>query len=59
MALMSESERRFLTAVSRLAHCNPFLPERVEYERAALGRDYVAGGLVWSASVTAPDDVAR
>jgi transcriptional regulator with AAA-type ATPase domain len=42
-------------AVSRLAYANPFLPERKEFERAALGRDYVDAGPVWSASVSDPD----
>lgn len=51
---MADRERRFLTAVSELAYCNPFLPERVKFERAALGKDYVAGENVWSASVEDP-----
>lgn len=55
MPLMTEAERRFLTAVARLAYSNPFLPERTEYEREALGRDYVPGSLVWSADVRDPD----
>src|ERR1700712_3937324 len=55
--LLTESERRFLTAVSRLAYSNPFLPERTEYERAALGRAYVAGSAFWSLSVSEPDAV--
>lgn len=58
MALMTDAERRFLNAVAKLAYANPFLPERTEYERAALGRDYVPGALVWSASITAPDRVS-
>ena len=55
MALFTERERRVLKAVSGLAYANPFLPERIEYERAALGRDYVPAGPVWSASVSDPD----
>ena len=55
---MTDPERRFLSAVAKLAYTNPFLPERTEYERAALGRDYVPGNLVWSASVSAPDQVS-
>ncbi len=54
MPIYSEKERRFLTTVSKLAYCNPFLPERMEYERAALGKDYVVGENVWSASVHEP-----
>ncbi|HZU29342.1 MAG TPA: sigma 54-interacting transcriptional regulator [Bryobacteraceae bacterium] len=55
MDAFTGAERRFLTAVSGLAWCNPFLPERIELERAALGRDFVPVGPVWSASVTDPD----
>ena len=55
MSLYERSERRFLDAVSRLAYCNHFLPERVEHEKAALGTEFVAGEAVWSASVMHPD----
>ncbi len=55
MALFTSSERRFLTAVAQLAYCNHFLPERVAFERAALGADFVAGEAVWSASVANPE----
>jgi len=49
MALMSDSERPFVEAVARLALCNPFLPERVDAERDALGPDFVSAGNVWHA----------
>lgn len=55
MDAFSPAERRLLSAVAGLAYCNPFLPERIDYERAALGRDFVPAGPVWSASVTDPD----
>ena len=55
MDVYSPAERRFLTAVANMAYANPFLPERLEYEKAALGREFVPGGPVWSASVTDPD----
>jgi len=55
MSPLTEADRRFLTSVSKLAYCNPFLPERTEYERAALGKDYVARQAVWSASVADPE----
>ncbi len=48
-------ERRYLQAIANLGYCNPFLPERVELERAALGSEFVAGGPVWSVSVSDPD----
>jgi transcriptional regulator with AAA-type ATPase domain len=54
MTLLNGSEREFLEAAAKLAHCNHFLPERIEYEKAALGRDFVSGEPVWSASVADP-----
>jgi len=55
MAFLSASERAFLRAASRLAFCNPFLPERVEHERAALGAEFADDGPVWSFSVHEPE----
>jgi len=40
MALFSEADRRFLEALSRVAYANPFLSERIEFERAALGAEF-------------------
>jgi DNA-binding NtrC family response regulator len=37
MSLFNATERRFVEALARLAHCNPFTSERIECERAALG----------------------
>jgi len=48
-------ERDFLQAVSELAACNPFLPERTRCERAALGSDFVEGEPVWSLRVDDPE----
>ncbi len=53
--MFSEGERRFLTSVSRLAYCNPFLPERTVHERGALGKACVARDAVWSASIGDPE----
>lgn len=55
MLVIKPAERQFMQFVAKLAYCNHFLPERVEFEKAALGRDFVAGEPVWSASVAAPD----
>jgi transcriptional regulator with AAA-type ATPase domain len=55
MTFLSSGQRTFLDAVSQLAYCNPFLPEWVEWERAALGREFVAGEAVWSQPVDAPE----
>jgi transcriptional regulator with AAA-type ATPase domain len=54
MPLLNASERRILEAVSRLGYCNPFLPERVELERAVLGPEFVEGEPVWSFRPDAP-----
>lgn len=49
MSLFTASDRQFLEAVARVAFSNPFLPERLEFERAALGDEYQPGtGRVWS-----------
>src|SRR5258706_11575868 len=55
MAAFTTRDHQFLAAVASLGYCNPFLPERMELERAALGREFVPGEVVWSASVTDPD----
>ena len=55
MAFLSRSERSFLEAVSKLVYSNPFLPERAELERAALGDDFVPGEPVWSLPVEDPE----
>ncbi|HUI57647.1 MAG TPA: sigma 54-interacting transcriptional regulator [Bryobacteraceae bacterium] len=55
MAFLSKSERALLQAVSRLGYSNPFLPERVEWERAALGAEFVEGEPVWSYRVDRPE----
>src|SRR3984957_1197122 len=55
MAVFSSQELHFLSSVAKLGYCNHFLPERITYEKAALGREFVPGGEVWSASVSDPD----
>src|SRR5215467_2360597 len=55
MSLLADHERSFLEAVSNLAFCNPFLPERTKYERLALGDSFVEGEPVWSMAVDHPD----
>jgi hypothetical protein len=49
MAFLDGDDRPLAEAISRLSYCNPFLPERIEYERQALGADFVAGGTLWHA----------
>ncbi len=55
MGRLSSAERRFLKATSSLGYSNPFLPERIEWERAALGREYLEAEPVWSVSVADPE----
>ncbi len=55
MPFVSSAERSFLSAVSQLAYCNPFLPERAECERRALGSHYEEGEPVWSLPVEDPE----
>ncbi|MGH9335869.1 MAG: sigma 54-interacting transcriptional regulator, partial [Vicinamibacteria bacterium] len=45
---LSAKERKFLDTLSRLATCNPFLPERVELEREVLEGDFEDVSPVWS-----------
>src|ERR1700709_2161327 len=47
MSLLSDAERSFAEAVSRLAYVNPFLPARIEWERRALGDEHVPFDAVW------------
>src|SRR5712692_6753092 len=54
MSFLTGSERAFLQAVSDLGYCNPFLPERIESEQAALGADFSAAKAVWSLQVDDP-----
>jgi hypothetical protein len=55
MTFLSAEERTFLEAVAGLAYCNPFLPERTRFERAALRENYLESADVWSLAVDDPD----
>lgn len=45
---MSPSGRELFEVAAELAHCNPFLPRRIELERRALGREFESHpGDVW------------
>ena len=55
MAVFSRQELHFLASVAKLGYGNPFLTERIQWEKAALGHEFVPGGAVWSASVSDPD----
>lgn len=48
MAVLDPEERNWLTTISQLCYCNPFLPERIACERAALGADFVEAEATWN-----------
>ena len=48
MAILKPEERSFLTSVSRVSYANPFLPERIDYERQALGADFDESHANWN-----------
>jgi transcriptional regulator with AAA-type ATPase domain len=48
MALMNASERKFAEVIAELAYCNPFLPHRIELERAALGPAFDEQHSAWN-----------
>ncbi len=47
-SLFNDNERAFGEVISKLAYCNPFLPERIEYERDALGENFVDADARWN-----------
>lgn len=55
MPFLTSPERRFLTAASKLAYANPFLPDVLLYEREALGKDASGEQTSWSFAVADPD----
>jgi len=48
MPLFDEADLPFVRAVSDLIFCNPFLPQRIEAERRALGDAFVEDGSEWN-----------
>jgi transcriptional regulator of aromatic amino acid metabolism len=51
MALFTQGEKAFGMAISGLGYCNPFLPERIEYEREALGAEFRQADAHWNVRV--------
>jgi hypothetical protein len=47
MALFRDAERMCAEALVGLSYCNPFLPERIEYERLILGEDFIGTDGAW------------
>lgn len=46
--LYTASERAFAETIARINACNPFLPERIEAEREALGAAFKEAGAEWN-----------
>src|SRR5579872_268579 len=55
MPFLTSSQRPLLQAVQQLAYCNPFLPERIQFERAVLGAEFHEGEPVWSQRIEDPE----
>jgi transcriptional regulator with AAA-type ATPase domain len=51
MNLFTAAQHQFAQAVADLSYCNPFLPERIQLERAALGEAFEETSSVWSKHV--------
>jgi transcriptional regulator with AAA-type ATPase domain len=47
MLFQSTEDRQRATAISRLVYCNPFLPERMECEKEALGDEFIYSEAAW------------
>lgn len=48
MLFGTAADTRSAETIARLAHCNPFLTERIDHERAALGEDFDDSTSVWN-----------
>src|SRR5271166_6173473 len=48
MSLFTVEERRLATILDDLIHCNPFLPRRIELERAALAGEFDERNARWN-----------
>lgn len=48
MPLFDAEEKQFVAAIGGLAHANPFTPERIEFERQALGDEFIAHKSDWN-----------
>jgi transcriptional regulator with AAA-type ATPase domain len=56
MSLFAASDKPLIDALARLSFCNPFLPERIELERQALGDSFVLRDGAWHIHADAETD---
>jgi transcriptional regulator with AAA-type ATPase domain len=54
--LIPAKHRDFAVVIKKLLDCNPFLPERIEYERKALGDQYVKTDMPWNVFAMEPSE---
>ena len=54
--LFNEEERRLGQKISELSYCNPFLPERINFEREILGKDFIKTETTWNIRVDINDE---
>ncbi|MFW6286955.1 MAG: sigma-54-dependent Fis family transcriptional regulator, partial [Candidatus Sumerlaeota bacterium] len=59
MPLFNPKDLHFIETVAGLVYCNPFLPERIEAERRALGSDFLEVDPIWSLRVTPGENEKR
>lgn len=48
MGWFKADDRRLAEIISKLSYCNPFLQERIEYEKAALGSAFESENAIWN-----------
>ena len=56
MAFLNRFERRQVEAIAQIGYCNPFLPERLNWERQALGARFQEGAAVMNLPSTTADE---
>ena len=48
MAILNSEDHRFLETVAKVSYANPFLAERIDYERLALGSAFDESHANWN-----------
>jgi len=59
MSLFNGADRRVATAISGLAYCNPFLPKRIDFERAALDGQFDESQAFWNTKAGQRDEFSN
>ena len=56
MVFQNDQERNFASSVSKLNYSNPFLPERIDFEKEILGDDFEQFDSVWNLKLNEEDE---